>query len=184
MGGDEYEKIKYVFETIVDQTDYDLSAPDNQNIYSVFGNWTSVCAGYAKASKYLLDQLGVECIYVTGDASGEAHAWNIVRCDGQYYCYDATWGDPLYQEGIGVEMDTTSYEYLCCPDSMLSRRIRRIRHIPFRNAQTFRLSITGWRAGIWSLRTGRRYSGSCGQISMPARSGQTSSSHRPIYTMK
>ena len=121
LGGDEYEKIKYVFETIVDQTDYDLSAPDNQNIYSVFGNWTSVCAGYAKASKYLLDQLGVECIYVTGDASGEAHAWNIVRCDGQYYCYDATWGDPLYQEGIGVEMDTTSYEYLCCPDSMLSR---------------------------------------------------------------
>lgn len=120
-GGDEYGKIKYVFETIVDRTNYELNAPDNQNIYSVFGNWTSVCAGYARASKYLFDQLGIECIYVTGDASGEAHAWNIVKCDDQYYCYDATWGDPIYQEGIGVEMDTTSYEYLCCPSSMLYR---------------------------------------------------------------
>ena len=34
---------------------------------------------------------------------------------------DTTWGDPAYQEGIGVDIDTTSYEYLCCPDSMLSR---------------------------------------------------------------
>ena len=117
----DYEKIKYVFETLVDRTQYDLGASDNQNIYSVFGNWTSVCAGYAKATKYLLDQMGVDSIYVTGNAEGESHAWNIVSCEGRYYCVDTTWGDPTYQEGIGVDVDTTSYEYLCCPDSMLSR---------------------------------------------------------------
>lgn len=120
-GGTDYEKVKYVFETLVDRTQYDLAAPENQNIYSVFGNWTSVCAGYAKATKYLLDQMGVDSIYVTGNAEGEPHAWNIVSCDGKYYCVDTTWGDPAYQEGIGVDVDTTSYEYLCCPDSMLSR---------------------------------------------------------------
>lgn len=119
--GTDYEKVKYVFETLVDRTEYDLEAPENQNIYSVFGNWTSVCAGYARATKYLLDQMGVECIYVTGNAENEAHAWNIVSCGGKYYCVDTTWGDPAYQEGIGVDIDTTSYEYLCCPDSMLSR---------------------------------------------------------------
>lgn len=121
LDGTDYEKVKYVFETLVDRTQYDLEAPDNQNIYSVFGNWTSVCAGYAKATKYLLDQMGVDSIYVTGDAEGESHAWNIVSCGGQYYCVDTTWGDPVYQEGIGVDVETTSYEYLCCPDSMLSR---------------------------------------------------------------
>lgn len=119
--GTDYEKVKYVFETLVDRTEYDLEAPENQNIYSVFGNWTSVCAGYARATKYLLDRMGVECIYVTGNAENEAHAWNIVSCGEKYYCVDTTWGDPAYQEGIGVDIDTTSYEYLCCPDSMLSR---------------------------------------------------------------
>ena len=119
--GTDYEKVKYVFETLVDRTEYDLEAPENQNIYSVFGNWTSVCAGYARATKYLLDRMGVECIYVTGNAENEAHAWNIVSCGGKYYCVDTTWGDPAYQEGIGVDIDTTSYEYLCCPGSMLSR---------------------------------------------------------------
>lgn len=116
----DYEKVKYVFETLVDQTEYDRTAADSQNIYSVFGNRRSVCAGYAKATKYLLDCMGVEAIYVTGTA-GESHAWNIVNCDGLYYCVDTTWGDPTYLEGRGVNIDTTAYEYLCCTSEMLSR---------------------------------------------------------------
>ncbi len=121
-GGD-YDKVKYVFETLVDMTKYELDAPDNQNIYSVFGNWTTVCAGYAKATKYLLDRAGVECFYVTGLADGERHAWNIVKCNGQYYYVDTTWGDPLYQETQGEEMQKkeTAYEYLCCSGDLLFR---------------------------------------------------------------
>lgn len=122
-GAGDYDKIKYVFETLVDMTKYELDAPDNQNIYSVFGNWTTVCAGYAKATKYLLDRAGVECFYVTGLADGEPHAWNIVQCDGQYYYVDTTWGDPLYQETQGEEMQKkgTAYEYLCCSRELLFR---------------------------------------------------------------
>ena len=121
VNGSDYEKVKYVFDTLVDRIQYELNAPDSQNIYSVFGSWTSVCAGYAKSVKYLLDRLDVECIYVTGTAEGEAHAWNIVNCEGQYYCVDATWGDPAYLEGMGVDTSVTAYEYLCCPDDILSR---------------------------------------------------------------
>lgn len=122
-GAGDYDKIKYVFETLVDMTKYELNAPDNQNIYSVFGNWTTVCAGYAKATKYLLDRAGVECFYVTGWADGERHGWNIVKCDGQYYYVDTTWGDPLYQETQGEEMQKkgTAYEYLCCSGELLFR---------------------------------------------------------------
>ena len=55
----DYDKILYVFEYIVNTVDYDLGAEDNQNIYSVFAHRRSVCAGYSKATQYLLERLGV-----------------------------------------------------------------------------------------------------------------------------
>ncbi len=121
-GDKDYDKVKYIFDTLVDMTEYELNSSDNQNIYSVFGNWTSVCAGYARATKYLLDRAGVECIYVTGYA-GEDHAWNIVKCEENYYYVDTTWGDPVYQELHEDEVlrKTKGYEYLCASEQLLSR---------------------------------------------------------------
>lgn len=118
--GTDYEKVRYVFETLVEDTDYDRTAPDNQNIYSVFGNGVSVCAGYAKSTKYLLDRLGVNAIYVVGMA-GESHAWNIVECDGKNYCMDTTWGDPTYNDTDTVTPREPNYVYLCCTYEFLSR---------------------------------------------------------------
>lgn len=123
----EYEKIKYVFEYLVNTVEYDPSATDNQNLYSALKGKHSVCAGYAKAAQYLLEKSGIECIYVTGTTNrGEAHAWNIVKCNGKYYHFDATWGDPLYQEQedteqTGKEVDRINYDYLCCDDESIRK---------------------------------------------------------------
>jgi len=52
-----------------------------------------VCEGYAKAFQYLLGGVGIECIYVTGNSKGQAHAWNAVRIQNSWFWVDATFND-------------------------------------------------------------------------------------------
>lgn len=117
----EYDKVKYIFEYLVNTVDYNLDALDNQNIYSALVGKSSVCAGYSRSAQYLLQKLGIECIYVTGVIPGQgAHAWNIVKCGEQYYQMDVTFGDPVFLEtGNGENMPDKSinYDYLCCSDA-------------------------------------------------------------------
>ena len=91
---DDYAKIRYVYEYIVRNTDYDINAEDSQNICSVFLDHVSVCQGYSLAAQYLLNRMGVDCVTVTGEAAGGLHAWNLVWADGEPYYMDVTWGDP------------------------------------------------------------------------------------------
>ena len=115
---DIYEKVKTVYTYLIDLADYEASE-DDQNIAGIFWKKKAVCAGYARAVQYMLDRLGIPCIYVEGSArqSGEGHAWNIVDIDGQYYYVDATNGDqPSFLEGDAVQLaehKTIIYDYLC-----------------------------------------------------------------------
>lgn len=121
----QYDKIKYIFEYLVNTVDYNLDAPDNQNIYSSLVGRSSVCAGYSRGAQYLLQKLGIECIYVTGNIPNQgAHAWNIVNCDGQYYQMDVTFGDPVFIESEGggnPPEQSINYDYLCCSDAEIMK---------------------------------------------------------------
>ena len=112
----DYDKCRFVYEAIINQVEYDLNAPDNQNIQSALVNHRSVCAGYAKTFQYLMQKLGFECIYVTGSVGEELHAWNIVKIGESYYHVDCTWGDPAYYSSK-IDQSSSSlidYNYLCC----------------------------------------------------------------------
>ncbi len=125
MDASDYDKILYVYEYIVNSVEYDLEAPDNQNIYSSLAGKRSVCAGYSKAAQYLLERLGITTIYVTGTANEtNSHAWNMVQCGGEYYHLDTTWGDPVYQLAEGEEAsqwENITYDYMCCNDVEINR---------------------------------------------------------------
>ena len=114
----DYQKAEIVYTYIIDSTEYQESEHD-QNIAGVFWKKEAVCAGYAAAAQFLMEKLGVPCIYVSGDARGSdlGHAWNIVQLDGEYFYMDTTNGDqPEFLLGDIAQLaehKTTLMDYLC-----------------------------------------------------------------------
>lgn len=127
---DAYRKEKAVHDALIDKITYDLGAEMNQSAYSAMVNNRTVCAGYARAFQYLLQQLGIPCYYCTGYA-GENHAWNIVELSDGYYNVDTTWDDT----GAG------SYEYFNKTDADYAGTHMRKElsvYLPPCNGQSFR----------------------------------------------
>lgn len=123
-----YQKIKYVYEYLIQTVDYNSGSQDSQNIQSALLYHSSVCAGYSKAFEYILHRMGLFCTYITGTIQGGGdHGWNMVRIDDQYYYVDVTWGDPVFanqMDGAG-DSGVINYNYLCCTESDLFKT-----HVP------------------------------------------------------
>lgn len=108
----DYEKSKYVYEVLINNIDYDITAENNQSIVSAFLNGRTVCKGYASAAQYLFKRLGIESVVVNGYANNESHAWNIIKLDGSWYHFDATWGNSKYKSSDDTVEKFVDYGYL------------------------------------------------------------------------
>ena len=115
--GNTYEDIKMIHDYLVDTINYDSSL-SKQNIYNIYGalvNRECVCEGYARAFKYLLDELDIPCVMIIGIATNsqgetENHAWNYVQLNGAWYAVDTTWDDPVVVGG-GTASEESKYKY-------------------------------------------------------------------------
>lgn len=133
----EYGKEKFFHDYICKNTVYDLSTYGNlgDTAYSVFIDGKSICEGYSRAMKMLLDACGIYSYLVIGntendDGEPEGHMWNVVSIGGEFYHVDLTWddldGEPgdynyLYfnmtDEDIGKDhYDITPYDNNCISD--------------------------------------------------------------------
>ena len=136
MNEDEYSTIAYLYEYLIEHTEYDKNAENNQNILSVFLEGRSVCQGYAMALQYLLQRMGIQAMVVTGFTNGERHAWDLVRVNGAYYYIDPTWGDASYANSAEsvAEGDTPpiNYDYFLVTTNELTRThsIERVVSLP------------------------------------------------------
>ncbi|MBR4986669.1 MAG: hypothetical protein IKY83_13130 [Proteobacteria bacterium] len=85
---------KYVHDYLASHVNYGSNALD-QTAYGAIVNRHAVCAGFARAFKHLMDQLGIPCYVVTGmqatdSGAMESHAWNLVYIDGKWRNVDVT----------------------------------------------------------------------------------------------
>ncbi|MCI5945196.1 MAG: hypothetical protein MRZ41_10945 [Eubacterium sp.] len=95
---DPYKIEKKIHDYLVTNVTYGYPKGDKkEDAFSAYGalvEGKAVCNGYAQAMKLLCDLSGLECEMVTGTADGEAHAWNLVCLDEEWYQVDVTWDDP------------------------------------------------------------------------------------------
>ncbi|MDC7280626.1 hypothetical protein NXH64_14070 [Butyrivibrio fibrisolvens] len=117
----DFDKALYVFETLIENVDYNTDSEENQNILSVFLYRSTVCQGYADSAWYLLDKLGIKSTIITGTANGESHAWNLVYLDGAYYYMDVTWGNSKYMDGNNDTAKRVNYAYFAMTTEEISQ---------------------------------------------------------------
>ena len=122
-GMTKYEKVKMVHDYLIDNCRYDVefANPNMFNIYGALIDGVCVCAGYAKALKYILNAMNIKCICVIGRGGDilerpEGHAWNYVKLDGKWYAIDVTWDDP-----IGEQTEKHRYEYFLMGSKQITK---------------------------------------------------------------
>lgn len=115
--GNTYDDIKMVHDYLVDNVEYDTSISQS-NIYDIYGalvNNVAVCEGYARAFKYIMDEMNIPCVLVIGQGKNsqgqtENHAWNYVELNNKWYAIDVTWDDPVVTGG-GRTSKESRYKY-------------------------------------------------------------------------
>lgn len=124
-----YEKIKYIHDWIVENTKYDetLSSNNRNNIYGLLVEKNATCGGYAKAFKYIMDKININSIIVQGKAKQEEtsqyHAWNYIQVDNEWYGIDCTWDDPIVI-GISDENKQIYYNYFLKGQNSFENHVR------------------------------------------------------------
>ena len=113
----EYDIELAIHDWIIGWGDYDMETlsnapdaspdPDNDNPYGLIFGKRAICKGYTYTFQLFMDMVGIECITVEGFAHADFqdHAWNMVRLDdGEWYCVDVTWDDPVSSNNINIYM--------------------------------------------------------------------------------
>lgn len=114
----EFEKVKAINDYIVSNTTYGTKTKASpHSAYALLMEGQAVCQGYALTTYKMLEQAGFDVKYVVGTVNGnEAHAWNLVKVDGEWYHLDTTWNDPLPNR-----FGASSYDYFLVTDAQLKK---------------------------------------------------------------
>lgn len=127
----DYDKVKYFHDWLTKNNRYNPARRDNLKSYDTLSThkpWSAVgaflsnkdattspvCEGYSKAFKILCDKANIPCVLISGTGAStagvgaNAHMWNYVQLNGNWYAVDVTWDDPIIN---GTEDGDGTYTY-------------------------------------------------------------------------
>ncbi len=93
-----YDNVLALHDYLVSNIQYDTTK-QAAGAYDALIKGSAMCKGYTESFKTLLDIIGIENKVVSGYGNGEAHVWNLVNLDGEWYHIDVTWDDPINGDG-------------------------------------------------------------------------------------
>lgn len=100
------EKVLAVNDYIVRNSVYGTNTTASpHSAFALLMEGQAVCQGYALVAYKMIDLLGIDVKYVTGEADGVGHAWNLVNVNGVWRHLDTTWNDPIPDRGDKVSRD-------------------------------------------------------------------------------
>ena len=122
----EYDTVRQIHDKLIDQVNYNDPIVDFRKSgdlgHTAYGALVAdssgnpnyaVCDGYSFAFEYLLQQCGIEVVFMCGTAGANAfeaggHAWNMVNVNDVWYEVDSTWDD---SGSMIDDLDPYSEEY-------------------------------------------------------------------------
>lgn len=118
---DDYEKVKYFHDSIIQNCEYSEDGRDPYSAYGCLYDGKAVCEGYTKAMQLLCDSENILCVPVAGkgktDDTLQPHIWNKIRINGKWYAFDLTWDDPVSD----FETSYVRYDYFGLNDEQMDR---------------------------------------------------------------
>ncbi len=128
----EYETVRQIHDKLIALVDYDTPVANHVSVpstgqdlaHTAYGALVAdssgkancaVCDGYSLAFEYLLQQCGIDVVFLGGmagddEASAGGHAWNMINVDGAWYEVDSTWDDwGNFANQLTADMDAQGY---------------------------------------------------------------------------
>jgi len=105
----DYEKIKYIHDSLIELGEYleidsnfleIAESNDYQSIVSILTTGKTVCCGYTKLFQIIMNRLGYKTISLNDNeyTKDNGHIWNAVFYESEWLYIDVTWDDNEYDQ--------------------------------------------------------------------------------------
>src|SRR5574344_660638 len=143
---DKFNAELYIHDKICELSSYYRYSNINdvpQECHSIYGTFIlnkAVCDGLSKAYQLALNKLGIENILLTGYIQDQAHAWNLVKIDNNWYHVDIT-SDKSVSDKEGKEATIHSYFNITTEQIKKTNVIDNEKNIPIANSTDYNYYI-------------------------------------------